>query len=80
MVYHLVFEELADLLASMNPDKVLSFHTSQKSQLRLEQLLEKNKHSEGLSEVEKAEMGQFMILEHIVGLAKAKALKNLAQQ
>lgn len=79
MVYHFVFDELADLLASMDPDKVLAFRTSEKSQLRLEALLEKSKESKGLSKTETAEMDQFMLLEHIVGLAKARALKKLAQ-
>jgi len=78
MVYHFVFDELADLLASMDPNKVLAFHTSQKSQLRLEELLKKNKASSGLSKEEQAEIEQFMLLEHIVSLAKARALKRLA--
>lgn len=80
MVYHYVFDELADLLASMDPDKVLAFRTSKKAQLRLDELLEKNKNPEGLSESEQSEMDQFMLLEHIVSLAKARALKKLAQK
>lgn len=80
MVYHYVFDELADLLASMDPDKVLAFRTSEKSQLRLNELLEKNKNPEGISESEQSEMDQFMLLEHIVSLAKARALKRLAQK
>ena len=80
MVYHYVFDELADLLASMDPDKVLAFRTSEKAQLRLDELLEKNKNQEGLSASEQSEMEQFMLLEHIVSLAKARALKKLAQK
>ncbi len=80
MVYHFVFDELADLLASMDPDKVLAFKVSEKAQARLEELLEKNKEEEGLSESEQSEMEQFMLLEHIVSLAKARALKRLAQK
>ena len=79
MVYHFVFNELADLLAGMDPNKVLSFKTSKKSQSRLEKLLEKNKTTKGLTKSEKSEMEQFMLLEHIVSLAKARALKMLAQ-
>lgn len=79
MVYHFVFEELADLLASMDPNKVLAFKTSKKSQSRLEELLEKNKRTKGLSKSEKSEIEQFMLLEHIVSLAKARAIKMLAQ-
>lgn len=80
MVYHFVFDELADLLASMDPNKVLTFKTSKKSQSRLEELLEKNKTTKGLSNKEKVEMEQFMLLEHIVSLAKARALKVLVQK
>jgi len=79
MVYHFVFEELADLLASMDPNKVLAFKTSKKSQSRLEELLEKNKKIKGLSKSEKSEIEQFMLLEHIVSLAKARAIKMLTQ-
>lgn len=80
MVYHFVFDELADLLASMDPDKVLAFRTSERSQLRLEELLEKNKKPEGLSATEASEVEQFMLLEHIISLAKARALKMLTQK
>jgi len=79
MVYHFVFEELADLLASMDPNKVLAFKTSKKSQSRLEELLDKNKKVKGLSKNEQSEIEQFMLLEHIVSLAKARAIKMLAQ-
>ncbi|MEN0006963.1 MAG: hypothetical protein AAF798_22620 [Bacteroidota bacterium] len=77
MVQHPVFDELASLLASMDPEKVIAFSTSPSSQDRLEELLDKNKTEEGLSAEENKEMEQFMLLEHIVSLAKAKALKNL---
>ena len=79
MVFHFVFDELADLLASMYPDKVLAFRTSEKSQMRLEELLDKNKQPHGLTIKEKEEIEQFMLLEHIVSLAKARALKMLSQ-
>lgn len=75
---HFIFEELAELLAGMNPEKVLAFRTSIKAQERLETLLWKNKEGKGLTEVEKNELEQFMLVEHIVSLAKARALKRLS--
>lgn len=69
-----ILEELAELLAKMDPEKVLSFRTSEKAQERLETLLWKNKEADGLDEVEKAELEQFMLVEHIVSLAKTRAL------
>lgn len=80
MVYHFVFEELADLLASMDPDKVLAFRTSEKSQQRMNELLAKNKEEAALSETESAEVEQLLLLDHIVGLAKARALNMLANK
>lgn len=73
-----VLEELAELLAKMDPEKVLAFRTSAKAQERLEELLWKNKGDEGLNEPEKAELEQFMLVEHIVSLAKARALKEFS--
>ena len=77
-LYHFVFDELADLLASMDPDKVLAFRTSERSQSRLEALLEKNQAVGGLTKAEQKEVEQFMLVEHIVSLAKARALQALA--
>ncbi|MBN8682337.1 MAG: hypothetical protein J0L99_06780 [Chitinophagales bacterium] len=74
---HFIFEELADLLGTMAPEQVLAFRTSSRAQARLNALLEKNKSSESLSDMEVDEMEQFMLLEHIVTLAKAKAFKSL---
>lgn len=73
-----VLEELAELLAKMDPEKVLAFRTSAKAQERLEELLWKNKDDKGLNESEKAELEQFMLVEHIVSLAKARALKEFS--
>jgi len=73
-----ILEELAELLAKMDPEKVLSFRTSEKAQERLETLLWKNKEADGLDEAEKAELEQFMLVEHIVSLAKTRALKSIS--
>ncbi len=75
---HFIFEELAELLAGMNPERVLAFRTSSKAQERLEDLLWKNKEGKHLTNDEKEELENFMLVEHIVSLAKARALKNLA--
>lgn len=68
-----VFDELAQFLASLSPRKVLAFKTSKKSQERVNYLLEKNKKN-SLSPEENREMEQYMLIEHIVQLAKSKAL------
>ena len=59
---HFIFEELAELLAAMNPEKVLAFRTSVRAQDRLEALLWKNKESKGLTLPEQNELDQFMLV------------------
>jgi len=72
-----IFDELADLLASMDPIKVLAFHTSAAAQKRLEQLLTINKEG-SLTQDETLELERFMTVEHIVRVAKARARQQLA--
>ena len=72
-----IFDELAGLLASMDPTKVLAFRTSPTAQKRLEQLLDKNK--EGLLTAEETqELERFMTVEHIVRVAKARARQQMS--
>ncbi len=74
--YNSVYDELAQFLASLSPRRVLAYKSSAKAQERVSLLLEKNK-TVGLSEEENAEMERYMTVEHIVRLAKAKALQKL---
>lgn len=71
-----VYDELAYFLASLSPKRVLAYKASLKAQDRVRQLVEKNKTAELTSE-ENAEMERYMVVEHIVRLAKAKALQRL---
>jgi chemotaxis signal transduction protein len=74
--YNSVYDELAVFLASLSPRKVLAYKASPKAQERVNILLEKNKTA-GLTVDENAEMERFMTVEHIVRLAKAKAMQAL---
>jgi hypothetical protein len=74
--YNSVYDELAYFLASLSPRKVLQYKASPKAQTRVNELLLKNK-GEGLSAEENAEMERYMTLEHIIRLAKSKALQQL---
>jgi hypothetical protein len=71
-----VYDEFAYFLASLSPRRVVSYQSSAKSQTRVAFLIEKNKN-EGLSAEESAEMERFMAIEHIVRLAKSKALQKI---
>ncbi|MEA5140985.1 hypothetical protein [Arcicella rigui] len=74
--YNSVYDELVIFLASLSPRKVLAYKSSAKAQERVAILLDKNT-SVGLTPDEKAEMERYMTVEHIVRLAKAKAIQKL---
>jgi hypothetical protein len=67
-----VYDEIAQFMASMNPEKVIQFKPSTTNQERLNFLLDKQKDS-GLTAEEKSEIEHFLIINRIVGLAKARA-------
>lgn len=78
MIINRAFDEVIDLLTSCpTPQAVLDFKPSAKMQKRASELLEK-KRTESLSEGEKKELDHFMLLEHLMRLAKARARKRLA--
>lgn len=74
--YYSVYDELAYFLASLSPHKVLKYKASAKAQERVNMLLQKNQ-KEVLSIEETAEMERYMTLEHIIRLAKSKALQKI---
>ncbi len=68
-----VYDEVAEFMASMNPEKVIAFKPSKANQNRLDFLLDKQTETR-LSDKEKSELEHYLILNRIVGLAKARAL------
>lgn len=71
-----IFDELAYFLANLSPKKVLTYKASVKAQERVNFLIDKNKNA-GLNSSENEEMERYMIFEHIIQLAKAKAIQKL---
>lgn len=71
-----VLDDFAEFLAKLAPRKLLEYKASAKAQERLNYLLEKNK-SVHLSPEEQDEMRYYMLIEHLVRLAKARALQHL---
>lgn len=66
--------DVLELLANLpSPEEVLAIRPSVTFQRRIEFLLEKNQQ-EALTEKEDTEFEQYMYLEHLVRMAKAKAL------
>jgi hypothetical protein len=70
--YH-IFDDLSNLLASLPQRKVLDFTPSKEAQERLDFLLEKNQSS-ALTLDEEQEFERYMILEHIIRVAKIRAV------
>lgn len=78
MVTNRAFDEIIDLLTSCpKPEEVINFKPSSKMQERASSLLEK-KRKGTLAEEELQELEHFMLLEHLMRLAKARARKRLA--
>ena len=74
-----VYDELAEFLASLAPEKVLAFKPSEKKQHRLSELL-LFQQSRDLTLAEKMEMDHFFTLERIIRVAKAHALTLLSHE
>lgn len=78
IAYPNIYDSLAELMAGMDPKKVLAFQAPEDIQNRVEFLLEK-KETDLLSEKESEELEHYFILEHIVRLAKSRARLRIAQ-
>ena len=78
MVAIRVYDEMIDFITSApRPEEIMSFAPSEKSEQRLE-YLQFRRREEGLSEEELHELEQFIIIERIMRMAKAKAKLRLA--
>jgi hypothetical protein len=71
---------IIELLTSQPaPEQVLALHPSPELQARVSELLYRNK-KETLSDQEETELERYLLLEHLVRLAKAHAYKQLANR
>ena len=70
------FDDFANYVASMDAAKIIAFKASDENQKRLDFLLVKNRTTR-LTEDETKELENFLMLDRIVGLAKAKAYKMI---
>ncbi|MBC7776982.1 MAG: hypothetical protein H7246_16240 [Phycisphaerae bacterium] len=76
MVAQIGYDEIASLLAEMDPAKVLAMKASAALDERVEDLIYK-KREEGLTEAENIELEHYLIVNRIVTLAKIRARRNL---
>ncbi len=66
------YDEVAVLLAQLDPSKIINLKPSQSSCERLSVLLEKNQNTD-LSHEENYELDRLLALDHLIALAKVHA-------
>ena len=72
MTIYSAYDEIAELLAQLAPDKILALKASSEMQARLEILIEKSKSGQ-LTAREKDELDHYIVLERLVRLAKIRS-------
>ena len=70
------YEEVAEFIASMNPEDVITFKPSESTRQRVWDLIAREK-DHGLSSDERSELDHYLQLEHIMNLARARAKKRM---
>ena len=73
---HKAYDEVADFIATNNPRAVIEFCPSREAKDRAAALVSREK-TEGLSREEKSELDHYVMVEHLMRLAKAKAHSRL---
>ncbi len=71
-----IYDEIVDFIAGSDPRRVLDFKASEATNQRVTELLEKEREGR-VTEAEQEELDHYLMLEHIIRLAKAKAHKLL---
>ena len=72
-----VYDEIIDFIAAgTTPQSVIDFQPSEAAKERLADLIYQSK-TEGLTSEEKSELDKYLVLEHIIRLAKARAYKYI---
>lgn len=71
------FEDLAEVLARMDPGKIVTLKASDGMAERVEELVTKKKDAE-ITEEEAVELERYLALDLLINLAKARAKRLLA--
>ncbi|MCF8244608.1 MAG: hypothetical protein K9J37_09715 [Saprospiraceae bacterium] len=74
-----IYQHFADFIASLSPEKLLTYYAPQTMQRRVDLLVERKKNGKITGE-ESNELERYFLFEHIVRLAKARALKLIAEK
>ena len=72
-----VYDEIIELIAAgTTPQSVINFQLSEAAKERLSDLIYRSE-TQGLTQEEKSELDKYLVLEHIMRLAKARAYKYI---
>lgn len=77
MVSTTAYDEVIDFIAGTSPEKVIAFRPSAKMQERVSTLLFKEKNAV-LTATEKSELDNYLVIEHLMRMAKARAFQMTA--
>lgn len=72
-----IYDQIAEMLARLDPKAVLELKASQEMQQRFDSLVEK-KHAGDINSREKDELDHFIVLERLMRLAKIRADESVA--
>ena len=73
-----IYDDFAEFIAGLSPEKILAYHAPEKVQTRVDFLVARKKTGE-ITTTESEELEKYFLFEHIVRLAKARALKIIAK-
>ena len=75
-----LFDDVLDFLASTpTPEQIVEFEPSESLKQRLAYLMEQNRH-DILSADERAELDEFLRMNHFMNMLKLRARKKMAQR
>ncbi len=72
MVVYNAYDQIAELIAELNPAKVMALKANKELQMRFEDLVSKSKES-SLDYREKDELDHYIVLERLIRLAKIRS-------
>ncbi len=73
-----IYDDFAEFIAGLSPEKVLAYQAPGKIQKKVAYLVTRKKDG-SITATESHELEQYFLFEHIVRLAKARALKMIAK-
>lgn len=74
-----LYDDFATFIAGLSPEKMLAYYAPEKVQQRVDYLVTQKKEDRITTE-EAQELEKYFLFEHIVRLAKARALQLLAKR